>query len=107
MKQFFERLNESLKPVIREKFPGVVIGDYEDLTQEHETIATGLRLAPIFLEDAAMADSPQLLELIVNQIEDSLLNRDYTIQEFLFVKPIDIMGSGMYYMLSMVGKFKK
>lgn len=107
MEQFFERLNKSLKPVMREKFPGVVIGEYEDLTQEHETMTTGLRLAPIFLEDSAMADSPELLELIVNQIEDSLLNRDYTIQEFLFVKPVDMVGNGMYYMLSIVGKFKK
>ena len=107
MEQFFEKLNENIKPIIGERFPGVMIGNYEDVTQEHETMTTGLRLAPIFLEDAAMADSPELLELIVNQIEDSLLQRESTIQEFLFIKPVDIMGSGMYYMLSVVGKFKR
>ena len=107
MEEFFNRLNENIRPVILERFQGTVIGSYEDLTQEHETLPTGLRLPPTLFNDHGMAESPKLLELIVNQIEDTLLDRDSSIQEFLFVKPVDIVGGGMYYMLCVVGKFKK
>lgn len=106
MDSFFEKLNHNLRPAIEKKFQGVIIGNAEDLTQEHETMVTGLRLAPVIFRDETVAGSPELLQLILNEIEDTLLNSGSVLKEFLFLKPIDRIGNGMYYTICVVGKFK-
>lgn len=107
MDNFLKKLNDNLRPVIQEKFQGVISRSEEELTQEHETMTTGLKLFAELLQDEAIADSSEFISLMVKEIEMALSNSEVILQEFISLKLIDRTGTGRYYNVCIVGKYQK
>jgi len=101
-----KKLSKKLHEVLPVKFPGVVCLGVDEKTQDHENHVTGIRLAPTILKESEIL-SEEFIGLILSEMESHLNFNDLRLEEFIELKAIDRIGTGMYYNVVIVGKFKK
>lgn len=104
---YIKELNEKLKKRIEETFIGVKISNSSAQTSEHETLVTGIRLTSKFMNDKDCLCSDLVINMLIEEIEVCLNNKEYTMEEFISLKAIDRLGNGVYYNIGLIGKFRK